>query len=182
MSSYDANDILLKPIKAPTDQRTGTATRTHNWAPEIAALLCSAAALIVIIILLMQEDQKPLDDWKAPFSLNTVASILSVVFRTPLAFAVGSCLGQGKWSLFSKRSGPVAVFAAIDEALGELGIAVAAEGSVSINHASCVFSLLLTFHLATGSLLVPWPRWLLSASTPSSRQSSSTKGSWLRVR
>ncbi|KAK7926630.1 hypothetical protein PG985_003628 [Apiospora marii] len=126
MGNYNANDILLTPIKAPTEQRKGTATRTHNWAPEIAALLCSAAALTALIILLTQEDRKPLDDWKAPFSLNTVASILSVVFRTPLAFAVGSCLGQGKWSWFSKRSGPVAVFAAIDEAsrgpLGSLGL------------------------------------------------------------
>ncbi|KAK8052342.1 hypothetical protein PG993_003727 [Apiospora rasikravindrae] len=124
--SYSANHILLEPIRAPTENRKGTATRSHNWAPEISALLCSSAALIALIILLAQEDQKPLDDWKAPFSLNTVAAILSVVFRTPLAFAVGSCLGQGKWSWFSKRSGPVAVFAAIDEAsrgpLGSLGL------------------------------------------------------------
>ncbi|KAK8119784.1 uncharacterized protein PG998_004410 [Apiospora kogelbergensis] len=125
MDAYSANNdsgILLNPSSAPTEHRKGTAPRSHSWAPEIAALLCSMVALIALVILLAKEDQKRLDDWKAPFSLNTVAAILSVLFRTPLAFVVGSCLGQGKWSWFSKRSGPVAVFAAIDEASrGPLG-------------------------------------------------------------
>ncbi|KAK7996496.1 N4-(beta-N-acetylglucosaminyl)-L-asparaginase [Apiospora arundinis] len=114
--------IPLSPTGVSTEHRNTTASRNYSWTPEIAALLCSEAALIALIILLSKEDQKPLNNWKAPFSLNTVAAILSVAFRTPLAFAVGSCLGQGKWSWFSKRSGPVAVFTAIDEgSRGPLG-------------------------------------------------------------
>ncbi|KAK8081066.1 D-arabinitol 2-dehydrogenase [Apiospora hydei] len=116
MDTDDTSEIPLNPIGAPNEQRQSASSRSYSWTIEIVALSCSAAALIALIILLAQEDQKPLGDWKALFSLNTVAAILSVVLRTPLAFAVGSCLGQGKWSWFSKRSGPVAIFAAIDEA------------------------------------------------------------------
>ncbi|KAK7957804.1 hypothetical protein PG988_012652, partial [Apiospora saccharicola] len=100
--------------------------RSYNWGIEIFALLFSVSALAALIVLLLREDNKPLNSWIAPFSLNTIVSVLSVAFRTPLAFAVGSCLGQGKWAWFSKRSGSVAVFAAIDEAsrgpLGSLGL------------------------------------------------------------
>lgn len=96
MNAYNTNNasgILLNPTRAPTEYRKCTAARSHNWALETAALLCSVAALIALIILLAREDQKPLDGWKAPFSLNTIAAILSVIFRTSLAFVVGSCLG-----------------------------------------------------------------------------------------
>ncbi|KAK8009969.1 hypothetical protein PG990_008934 [Apiospora arundinis] len=122
MDTDHDEEIPLSPTRVPTEERKTTVSRSHSWAPEIAALFCSAAALIALIILLSKEDATRLADWKAPFSLNTVVAILSVVFRTPLAFAVGSCLGQGKWAWFSKQSGTVAVFAAIDEASrGPLG-------------------------------------------------------------
>ncbi|KAK6827316.1 hypothetical protein PG987_010657 [Apiospora arundinis] len=122
MDTDHDEEIPLSPTGVPSEDRKTKAPRSHNWAPEIAALICSAAALIALIVLLLKEDAKPLDEWKAPFSLNTVAAILSVAFKTPLAFVVGSCLGQGKWLWFSKRSGPVAVFAAIEEASrGPLG-------------------------------------------------------------
>ncbi|KAI0111055.1 hypothetical protein F4776DRAFT_360289 [Hypoxylon sp. NC0597] len=42
--------------------------------------------------------------------------------RTPLAFAIGSCLGQGKWAWFRKRSGLLSHFITFDEASrGPLG-------------------------------------------------------------
>lgn len=93
-----------------------------DWGPETFALVSSAVSLVALIILLARQDDQPLSTWTLPLSLNTVVSFLSATIKTPLAFVVGSCLGQGKWALFSKRQGPLSAFVAIEEAgRGPLG-------------------------------------------------------------
>ncbi|KAI0545787.1 hypothetical protein F4679DRAFT_575870 [Xylaria curta] len=85
-------------------------------------LLLTLAAFISLLAVLKKVDDQPLLTWHFPFSVNTVVSSLSIVIKTPLAFAVGSCLGQGKWSWFTKRSGPLFGFVTFDDASrGPLG-------------------------------------------------------------
>ncbi|KAI3332797.1 hypothetical protein F4824DRAFT_491364 [Ustulina deusta] len=88
----------------------------------MVGLLLTIAAFISLLVVLKKVDNQPLSTWHFPFSVNTVISSLSIIIKTPLAFAVGSCLGQGKWSWFTKRSGPLSGFVAFDDASrGPLG-------------------------------------------------------------
>lgn len=76
----------------------------------------SAASLIALIVVLAIQDGQPLSTWTFKFSLNTVASILSTLFKKPLAYIVGSCVDQTKWIWFAKKDGPLFTFASIHEA------------------------------------------------------------------
>jgi hypothetical protein len=87
-----------------------------GWRLENAGLTFSSISFVALLILLFKENGKPLDNWTFFFSLNTVASILSTGMKAPLAFVVGSCLGQWKWIWFKKRPGPIACFLDFDEA------------------------------------------------------------------
>ncbi|TGJ83768.1 hypothetical protein E0Z10_g5008 [Xylaria hypoxylon] len=93
-----------------------------GWSLEIAGLFLTLAAFISLLAVLKRVDNRPLSTWQFLFSVNTVISTLSIIMKTPLAFAIGSCLGQGKWSWFTKRSGPLSGFVTFDDASrGPLG-------------------------------------------------------------
>lgn len=95
---------------------------TVRWGGEIVAGAVSVASLIALITILAKQDGQPLSSWTFTFSLNTVASILSALFKTPLAYLVGSSIDQSKWIWFTGRDGPLSTFASIDEAgRGPLG-------------------------------------------------------------
>lgn len=95
---------------------------TVRWGGEIIAGVISVASLIALITILAKQDGQPLSAWTFTFSLNTVASILSTLFKTPLAYLVGSSIDQSKWIWFQGRDGPLSTFASIDEAgRGPLG-------------------------------------------------------------
>lgn len=99
-------------------------SEAHGWILEIAGFFVMLAALITLVVVLKKVDNQPLSTWSFPFSVNTVVSSLSIVIKAPLAFAIGSCLGQAKWSWFTKRSGPLSGFVAFDDASrGPLGSA-----------------------------------------------------------
>ncbi|KAF2964038.1 hypothetical protein GQX73_g9532 [Xylaria multiplex] len=105
-----------------THLHKGMRVRMRGWYLEVIGLLLTLAAFISLLAVLKKVDNQPLFTWDFPFSVNTVVSSLSIITKTPLAFAVGSCLGQGKWSWFTKRSGPLSGFAAFDDASrGPLG-------------------------------------------------------------
>ncbi len=100
----------------------GTRLELSGWSLEMVGLLLTIAAFISLLVVLKKVDNQPLSTWHFPFSVNTVISSLSIIIKTPLAFAVGSCLGQGKWSWFTKRSGPLSGFVTFDDASrGPLG-------------------------------------------------------------
>lgn len=99
-----------------TTARPPNEAKYRAWALEIAGLCFSTLSLVALIVFLRREDGQLLSTWTFPLSVNTVVSILSVCLRMPLAFAIGSCLGQGKWSWFKKREAPVREFVAFDAA------------------------------------------------------------------
>ncbi|KAI0412231.1 hypothetical protein F5X98DRAFT_355498 [Xylaria grammica] len=105
-----------------TEARRGIRLIPSGWSIEIAGLFLTLAAFISLLVVLKGVDNQPLSTWHFPFSVNTVISALSIIMKTPLAFAIGSCLGQGKWSWFTKRSGPLSGFVTFDDASrGPLG-------------------------------------------------------------
>jgi len=88
----------------------------RSWNMEICSIVLSLAAIVAIIVLLVYADGKPLSNWTAPLSLNTVMSILGVISHISLAFAVSSCVGQEKWNWFKKRPERVLAFRRFDDA------------------------------------------------------------------
>ncbi|KAJ3464275.1 hypothetical protein MRS44_009061 [Fusarium solani] len=99
----DIEDLPENPVR----HAKGLRNLISDWNLELIALISSTVSLSALIILLARQDGQPLSTWTLPLSLNTVVSLLSVIIKTPLAFIVGTCLGQGKWAWFSKRQGPL---------------------------------------------------------------------------
>ncbi|KAI2621425.1 hypothetical protein GGS26DRAFT_601031 [Hypomontagnella submonticulosa] len=91
-------------------------TRGSNWNREVGGLVLSVSSLVTIIALLAYNDGRPLAQWNAFLSLNTLISILGAISRTSLGFAISSCLGQAKWNWFKKRPDSIIVFDRIDDA------------------------------------------------------------------
>ncbi|RSL72014.1 hypothetical protein CEP53_001302 [Fusarium sp. AF-6] len=119
--SAEERDVETLP-ENPIRHVKGLRNLILDWNLELFALISSTVSLSALIILLANQHGKALSTWTVPLSLNTVVSILSVIIKTPLAFTVGTCLGQGKWAWFSKRQGPLSAFVAIEEAgRGPLG-------------------------------------------------------------
>lgn len=108
----DIEDLPENPVR----HAKGLRNLISDWNLELIALISSTVSLSALIILLARQDGQPLSTWTLPLSLNTVVSLLPVIIKTPLAFIVGTCLGQGKWAWFSKRQGPLSAFVAIEEA------------------------------------------------------------------
>ncbi|KAK3380643.1 hypothetical protein B0T24DRAFT_697218 [Lasiosphaeria ovina] len=115
-------DAAPSMANTPATRSLGPCSDLRWWALELVALLTSAAALTTLLIVLARFDSRPLLAWTYPYSLNAFVSVCSIFIRTPLAFVVGSCLGYGKWTWFTKRAGLFAAFLAFDQASrGPLG-------------------------------------------------------------
>lgn len=115
------NDVSAESIEE-LPLRKSRVHEAFDWLLEIASLLIAVAAFIALIVILKMVDDQPLSSWIFPFSVNTVVSTLSITMKAPLAYAVGSCLGQGKWTWFKKRPGPLSGFVIFDDASrGPLG-------------------------------------------------------------
>ncbi|CAM1506822.1 Fc.00g064630.m01.CDS01 [Cosmosporella sp. VM-42] len=121
-SSEEQEEFRIEPPSADAPSSINPGRAVQGWGLEVVATITSTTALIGLLILLACSDGKPLATWTAPLSLNTMVSILTLAIRTPLAFVVGACLAQGKWTWFSRRQGPLSTFIAIEEAgRGPLG-------------------------------------------------------------
>ena len=90
-------------------------TIRDGWGLEYLSVFISALSLTAIIIILHKADGIPLTDWRFQFSINTFVAIASGLTRAPLAFCLGSCLGQGKWS-WVKKERSLASFVTFDQA------------------------------------------------------------------
>ncbi|CEJ81588.1 hypothetical protein VHEMI01708 [[Torrubiella] hemipterigena] len=86
---------------SPHDKHVLSSLAVWKW--ELLSFSAGAVSLIAIIILLYTYNGRDTSDWKAPFSLNTVVSIFSTIFKGTLALPIAGAMGQLKWIWFSKR-------------------------------------------------------------------------------
>jgi hypothetical protein len=94
----------------------------RSWFFEIIAVMISILSFQAAIGVMIWANNKPLANWHFQFSVNTIVSILTIVSRTTLAFAMSACLGQQKWNLVSGRPQKLAIFEHFDAASrGPLG-------------------------------------------------------------
>ena len=88
-----------------------------SWALELFAMFLSVGSLVAAAVVLAWYNNTPLSNWNGfVFSINTVISILGVVSKATLAFAVSSAFGQHKWNWFRTRQDELRVFVKFDEA------------------------------------------------------------------
>ncbi|KAI0117008.1 hypothetical protein F4814DRAFT_439538 [Daldinia grandis] len=130
----------------------------HGWGLEISSLLVAVAAFISLVVILKGAENQPLISWSFPISLNAVVSVLSITMRSLLAFAIGSCLGQGKWTWFKKRSGSLSRFVAFDDAsrgpLGCVSLILALRSRYWASLGAWVILLLLVLDPCIQSLII----------------------------
>ncbi|KAM0814578.1 hypothetical protein AB5N19_00368 [Seiridium cardinale] len=88
----------------------------QSWGLEIGAIVLSLGSMVTGIAVLRSQNEKTLESWTFVLSLNTLVSILGVIARTTLAFAIGSCIGQQKWNWFRGRQDQLVAFEKFDEA------------------------------------------------------------------
>ncbi|KAI0868106.1 hypothetical protein GGS24DRAFT_513850 [Hypoxylon argillaceum] len=93
-----------------------TSSRGSSWMWEYLALTLSIFATASLIAFLISIDKTYMIDWKVAVSPNTVVSILAVLARAPLGFAISSCLAQMKWNWFRKRADNLLTFCKLDDA------------------------------------------------------------------
>jgi hypothetical protein len=111
----DAVSSTLTPTNA-VDSMSRKQGSFYSWSFEIGATVLSFLAMISIIALLYVHDGRSLREWKFFLSLNTLISILGVICRTSLAFAMGACIGQQKWNWLRSRQDQLVAFPRFDEA------------------------------------------------------------------
>ncbi|KAG8631205.1 hypothetical protein KVT40_000345 [Elsinoe batatas] len=72
----------------------------RTWAYEVAACCISAITLAGVVILLWTRQNKPLPDWPALITLNSIIAVLTTIMKGSMIFAVAEGISQLKWSWF----------------------------------------------------------------------------------
>lgn len=88
----------------------------HTWILETFMVVFSISGLVAASVLLLVYDDKPLSSWSFFLSFNTVISILGAASRASLAFAIGSCISQGKWNWLKDKGGKIMDLERFEEA------------------------------------------------------------------
>jgi uncharacterized protein DUF3176 len=91
-------------------------SRRTMWWLEFAALGLSWSAFASLIIVLAVYNGRPVNEWRFVISPNAVVSIMGAIVRSSLAFAMSSCIGQGKWNWFRKHEGRLSAFGKFEDA------------------------------------------------------------------
>jgi hypothetical protein len=88
----------------------------QTWLYETASLVFAMLSLIGLIILLQCYENKPVPQWYAGITLNTMVSIVSTGFRAALIMPVAICISQLSWLNLCKPSKSLEEHCFYDEA------------------------------------------------------------------
>ncbi|KAK2729110.1 hypothetical protein CKAH01_10549 [Colletotrichum kahawae] len=75
-------------IKSPHSPTKNPHPVFQPWAPDITLLLAAACLLAAIFAITLSQDGKPQRDWTLPITLNSLANVLSTLFRADLLGAL----------------------------------------------------------------------------------------------
>jgi len=95
---------------------------TDAWLYEIMALGFAVAVLVALVITFARYDKQPNPLWASGITLNTIASIASMLFRLGIMLPVANCISQLGWIWYASRQRPIRDIIAFDQASrGPLG-------------------------------------------------------------
>jgi hypothetical protein len=73
------------------------------WIGEVFAGLVSLGSLVAIFVIYYEYNNKSLDSWPYPWSINSVIGFVSTIIHLALLFQLGAAIGQLKWLWFKER-------------------------------------------------------------------------------
>jgi hypothetical protein len=94
----DADDVSTNITESTSKHRSSTVlqarkgTILHGWMYEVAYLLVATACFIAIVKLLVDANGTKQPDWRLQIGLNTLAALLSTLFRSTIV----QVSGEGK--------------------------------------------------------------------------------------
>ncbi|KAF2225806.1 hypothetical protein BDZ85DRAFT_213351, partial [Elsinoe ampelina] len=97
------SNVTVQPVEQAQPLTRWQRTRywaNRNWAYEVAACCISAITLAGVVILLWTRQNKPLPDWPALITLNSLIAVLTTIMKGCMIFAVAEGISQLKWSWF----------------------------------------------------------------------------------
>jgi hypothetical protein len=96
-SYEDADTRAPNDDVVPNQKRAPRTFHAATWLFEILSLGLSVLSLAVLIVILIVYDAQPTPSWIGGLTLNTIISIVSLVFRFGLMVPVGACISQLAW-------------------------------------------------------------------------------------
>jgi hypothetical protein len=105
--AVDEMELLTPKENQPSISERGKQASwytSHGWLWEISAMVASLCCTSALVILLLEVQDAPYEDWRFSIGLNPTISTLTTIARGTLLLSVSSCLSQGKWLHFVKRS------------------------------------------------------------------------------
>ncbi|KAF9876617.1 hypothetical protein CkaCkLH20_06025 [Colletotrichum karsti] len=95
----DHTDSLLEKTNGGASHETIWSA----WWLEMLSSLLALGCIISIAIILFLYDEKPLPDWPALISVNSLTAIFTAVFKAALIMPIAEGLGQLKWNWFQQK-------------------------------------------------------------------------------
>jgi hypothetical protein len=86
------------------------------WLYDCIALGSAAAVFVALIVVLAKYDRQPNPLWMAGITLNTVASVVSMLIRIGIMLPVANCISQLCWCWYAGRHRPLRHVAAFNQA------------------------------------------------------------------
>jgi hypothetical protein len=108
----------LPRIPAPRDESPHRRNWSHVWLwlPEFLWCITSLVLFGAIIAVLAWRDNKPLPDWYAGLTVNTVIALLATICRASTVVPISEGISQLKWNWLAQGTRPLRDLAVFDEA------------------------------------------------------------------
>jgi hypothetical protein len=89
---------------------------TDAWLYDCLALGLATLVFVALVLILVKYDRQPNPLWMSIVTLNTIASVASMLFRVGIMLPVANCISQLCWVWYAERQRPIRHFVAFDQA------------------------------------------------------------------
>ncbi|ORY04361.1 hypothetical protein BCR34DRAFT_56804 [Clohesyomyces aquaticus] len=90
--------------------------KVDTWLYDILATCTALSVFIALVAILAKYDKQPNPRWTSTLTLNTIASIASMMFRIGIMFPVANCISQLCWIWYASSQKPLRHVIAFDQA------------------------------------------------------------------
>ncbi|KAF6804621.1 hypothetical protein CMUS01_14808 [Colletotrichum musicola] len=80
--------------------REGRQSALKLWLPEVMLLVAAGALLAAVFAILCSQNRRLQRNWRLPITLNSLANLLSTLFRAAVVAVAAEMICQAKWTWF----------------------------------------------------------------------------------
>ncbi|KAI1618738.1 hypothetical protein EDD36DRAFT_414399 [Exophiala viscosa] len=88
-----------------------------SWWLEVSGSVLIFLVFVALVITLREYQNQPQPNWPYGFSINTLVSVYTTLFKFPLMLIASECLGQSRWKWFQRQNQPLKDIALYEAAL-----------------------------------------------------------------